>query len=242
MHSVHPVHNPKKTLFQNITYDNYFLNLRCNDLSKLVSDLESNVEQLNGFIRSGFDLSLNTLPNIKIITFDSSDNVISCIHSDCSGNFFVCQDLSNDYLPCVTNPIVNGGKISKTHISDISKGYPFSYPYYPYNPYNPYNPYYPYYPPYYRNGEKLKLDSNTLNKKAPDSTRDFPFYPYYPYYPYYPDFLGDDDCYYRDINVSDISFVPNPHMPPHPIVHPPMVPRHLIKYAEPGTHIHIHKP
>jgi hypothetical protein len=209
----------------------------------MVADLESNVEQLNGFIRSGFDLSSNTLPNIKIITFDGSDNVMSCIHSDCSGNFFVCEDLSNNYLPCVTNPIINGAKISKTHISDISKGYPFSYPYYPYNPYNPYipynpyNPYYPhYYPPYYRNGEKLKLDSNTLNKKVPDSRRDFPFCPYYP------GFVNDDDDdeddgYYRDFNITDISFVHHPHMPPHP-----MIPPHLIKYAEPGTHIHIHKP
>jgi hypothetical protein len=197
MHSVRPVHNPKKTLFQNITNDNYFLSLRCNGLLKLVSDLESNVEQLNGFIRSSYDVSSNLLTNIKLITFDSSDNIIACIHSDLSGNFVACNDLSDNYLPCVINPTAKIMKTSKTHISDMSKGHPL---------YNPYYPYYPNYPPYYS-----------------------------PYYPsYYPGLFDNDDHFYNYIDASSNNgFVPNPHLPPHPITRPP-------KFSKLGTHIHIH--
>jgi hypothetical protein len=146
MQSILPNHNPKKTLFQNLTYDNFFLNTRCNELMALVHNLQTNVHQLNGFIRSNYDLSYNVLENIKIVAFDSSDNIISCMHTDTSGNFVTCDDLSMNYLPCVINPmntIQPSGKISKTHITDISKGFPFSYPYYPYYPYYPHYPYYP---------------------------------------------------------------------------------------------------
>jgi hypothetical protein len=151
MQTILPNQNPKKTLFQNLTYDNFFLNTRCNELMTLVHNLQTNVHQLNGFIRSNYDLSYNVLENIKIIAFDSSDNIISCIRSDTSGNFLKCDDLSMNYLPCVINPMINthiiqpSRKISKTHITDISRGYPFDYPYYPYYPYYPRYPYGPYY-------------------------------------------------------------------------------------------------
>jgi hypothetical protein len=152
MTTVLPNHNPKRTIFQNITFDNYFLMNRCNQLMETIHGLESNVQQLNGFIRRNYDLSYNVIENIKIMVFDASDNIISCMHTDTSGNFVTCEDLSlNNYLPCVINPSHPMAKISKTHITDtcdVSRGYPFyTYPYDPYY-YNlyAYNQYYSNYP------------------------------------------------------------------------------------------------
>jgi hypothetical protein len=148
MTTILPNHNPKKTIFQNITFDNYYLMNRCNQLMATIHGLESNVQELNNFIRRNYDLSYNVIENIKIIVFDGSDNIVSCMHTDTSGNFITCEDLSlNNYLPCVINPIQPSVKTSKTHITDmcdVSRGYPFypCDPYY-YNPYG-YNPYYPY--------------------------------------------------------------------------------------------------
>jgi hypothetical protein len=86
------------------------------------------------------------LPNIKIALFDGSNNVLSCIHSDSSGNFKFCIDLSDGYLPCVINPSSNSKQTSKTHISDSSRCFPYygyGYPYYGYG-----YPYYGYGYPY----------------------------------------------------------------------------------------------
>jgi len=229
MTTVLPNHNPKRTIFQNITFDNYFLMNRCNQLMATIHGLESNVQELNGFIRRNYDLSYNVIENIKIMVFDSSDNIISCMHTDTSGNFVTCEDLSlNNYLPCVINPSQPVVKIAKTHITDmcdVSRGYPF-YPY-SYDPYY-YNPYYAY---LYRDSENLDLKPSPPNsvKKTSDSERCFPYYPYYPYFPNYP-YLLDDDYFYRDIDVKPPTKPGQPIMP-----RPRMMPNQ-------GTHIHIHNP
>jgi len=85
------------------------------------------------------------MENITIMTYDSSGNVLACLHSDTSGNFTGCTDLSNNYLPCLPTPATPAKQVSKTHISDTSRCFPYdSYPYYGY-PYYGY-PYggYPY--------------------------------------------------------------------------------------------------
>jgi hypothetical protein len=150
--------NPRKTIFQTLTYDNYFLNQKCDNLIKTMNGMQNNLNHLNRFIRSHYDLCFNVISNIKIITFDSADTIISCIQSDSSGNFVGCNDLSMNYLPCVLNPTLYVDKISKTHMTDVSncddlkatKAGLFYNPYYdPY--YGPrYGPYYgPYHGPYY---------------------------------------------------------------------------------------------
>jgi len=155
---------PQATIFQHLTYDNYFLKLQRDELNHYIDTLRANISELNSFIVSHYDLSFNVKENIKIITFDCSDNIISCIHSDTSGNFVGCSDLSINYLPCVEYPM---NKIAKTHMSDASRCFPYGgYPYggYPYGGY-PYGGY-PYYPllagdDYYYNRD---IDVNFINK------------------------------------------------------------------------------
>jgi hypothetical protein len=146
--------NPRKTIFQTLTYDNYFLNQKCDNLIKTMNGMQKNLNHLNGFIRSHYDLCFNVISDIKIITFDSSDTIISCICSDLSGNFMACDDLSMNYLPCVLNPTLYGDKISRTHMTDVSNCHDVKATKagFFYNPY--YDPYYgprygPYYGPYY---------------------------------------------------------------------------------------------
>jgi hypothetical protein len=131
----------KATMFQLLTYDNHYLKSQCNDLKQMVKTLQNNVSDLNDFILSHYDISFNLLENIRIITYDCSDNVLSCIHSDSSGNFIKCSDMSDNIIPCVINPNLQLNQTSKTHITDASRCFPYGYPYgYPYYGY----PYYPY--------------------------------------------------------------------------------------------------
>jgi hypothetical protein len=174
----------------------------------MVNDMESNIVSLNNFIRSHYDLSFNVLTNVKIVTFDSSDVILSCVHTDSSGNFVSCDDLSMNHIPCVLNPMT---KTSKTHISDIEKG--FHYPYH-YRPHYPYPYPYPHRPPYYPILYRDTEDNPPVLKTKPiDHTNDVkkgfpydPFYGYgygygYPYNPYY-SYLSSDDMYCRDMDLE----------------------------------------
>ena len=86
---------PKKSLFDHLTHDNYFLNERYkeaiglyNESIKMVEILRKDVDYMNKFIYSTYDLSSNNYsPNLKIVAYDSSDNVITYICTDSSGNF-----------------------------------------------------------------------------------------------------------------------------------------------------------
>ena len=133
--------NPKATIFQHLTYDNYYLTMQRNDLQQTINTLEANISELNRFIRSQYDLSFNVSNNITLMTMDGSGNILSCLHSDMSGNFMPCFHMHNDHLPSVVNPVT---KFSKTHISDSDR-----YFHYPYSPHYPHYPHSPYYPPYY---------------------------------------------------------------------------------------------
>lgn len=136
---------PTGTLFQHLTYDNYYLKLQISDLTRTNHTLEANITELNRFIMSHYDLSFNVIDGLRIMTFDGSGNVLGCIHSDSSGNFVACTDLSNGFLPCVINPMMVN-RVSRTSMCDASRCFPYDdYPYYRY-PYYGY-PYYGY--PYY---------------------------------------------------------------------------------------------
>jgi hypothetical protein len=143
---------PLGSIFQHLTYDNYYLKMQNNDLNRTIRTLQANVFELNRFIIKQYDLSFNILENIRIVTFDGSGSVLSCIHSDESGNFVECSDISTGYLPCtlsplIVEPMVSQKKISKTHMSDTSRNFLYDYPYYRYPfPRYPYGYRYPHYP------------------------------------------------------------------------------------------------
>jgi hypothetical protein len=201
---------PMGALFKQLTYDNYYLKSQNNDLRQFINRLEANIDGLNRFIMTQYDLSFAVIENLRIVTFDGSGSVIACIHSDASGNFVPCGEMSGGYLPCVLPPIlqpmmVSSEKVAKTHIYDTSgcdsiRDFPYDYPYYGYR--------YPYHG--YR-------------------------YPYYGYrYPYL--HLYDDDYFYRDMDMSGVKF-PNkqPYMKPaQPPIHSSLI------NGPTGTNIHIH--
>jgi hypothetical protein len=205
--------NPKATLFQHLTYENYYLKSQNEHLYQLVNTLQSNVSGLNRFVMTHYDLSFNVAEGIKIMTFDCSGNILCCIHSDASGIFSVCDDMSNNnYLPCVINPNKTIKPVSKTHISDASRCFP-------------YDDYYPYYYPYYGYGYGYY--------GYPYSSLD---------YGYYRDFDAEaKDSSPKPHSLPPHPF-PN-HPPaasnrkhPFPIKNKPA------KYSSLGTHIHIHPP
>ena len=54
----------------------------------MVEVLRNEVDYMNKFIFSTYDLSSNNYrENLKIVAYDSSDNVITYICTDSSGNF-----------------------------------------------------------------------------------------------------------------------------------------------------------
>jgi len=175
---------PYSTLFKQLTYDNYYLKSQNNELRSVINVLEANISQLNRFIMSQYDLSFNVMENLRIVTFDGSGSVMSCIHSDGSGNFIPCTEMSGGYLPCVLPPMyenampenqeVMGEKVSKTHISDASRDFLYDYPYcgyrYPYfrNPYYGY----PYYPYLYDNDYLYRgMDASCVNMQSMKPTQ-----------------------------------------------------------------------
>jgi hypothetical protein len=133
------IKKPHTTFLNHLTQDNYFLNEKCNELYKLNETLQRNVQYLNNFVFSTYDISGNYVSNLKIIAYDSSNNIISYICSDSSGNFSTQNkiDLSKNKLNThLKNTILN----TETHINDSSRCFPF------YGYYGGYG--FPYYPPY----------------------------------------------------------------------------------------------
>lgn len=116
---------PHTTFLDHLTKDNYFLNEKCNELYKINGILQKNIEYLNGFVFSTYELSGSYISNIKIISYDSSDNVISYICSDSSGNFSPQNkiDLSKNFLN--NYHLKNTMKNTESHISDTSRSFPF---------------------------------------------------------------------------------------------------------------------
>lgn len=234
------VKKPRATFLEHLTYDNYFLNEKYIHLSKLADTMKAEIEYTNNFINSIYDLCGNYAANIKIVTYDGSNNIIS----------FVCSDASGNFKP--TNVIdLSSGQ----NASDMSRCFPYPYGYpYPYHPpfyHFPYG-YHHHDSPLHRGVEMVNEDrgittkpisvihSTTVNgvKQSPSvNSRDFPYpypYPYpspfpcphtYPYnylYPLYDFYNNDDD--YRSI-LTDISFNHPVHTPPnYPPVYPPNIP------------------
>jgi len=203
---------PKATMFQHLTYDNYYLKKQCNDMQQMITTLQNNISDLNDFIISHYDLSLNVLENIRIITCDCSDNVIACVHSDLSGNFSKCSDLSGNLLPCVINPDLQIKRSTKTHISDASRCFPYGYPYYGYPYYG-----YPYYGYPYLSSDDYYYDRNIEIKDPQPIMHPRPNVPPLP-------------------NMNHANEQP----PVNKIhsIHP--FPRNYLSNSTPGTHIHIH--
>jgi len=137
---------PHTTFLDHLTQDNYFLNEKCNELYKINKILQKNIEYLNGFVFSTYELSGSYISNIKIISYDSSDNVISYICSDSSGNFSPQNkiDLSKNFLN--NHHLKNTMKNTESHISDTSRCFPFHCGYGGYGHCGGYG--FPYYPPY----------------------------------------------------------------------------------------------
>ena len=158
---------PRATFMEHLTHDNYYLNERCKDLTKTNELLTSNISFLNSFFVSNYDLSGNYLPNIKIVSYDSSYNIISYICSDESGNFLsnlklddYIRDFSTNVIKNILNvednqrgvnnkdpPLKNTMINTSNHIVDSSRCYvnPYFYPYYYPFPYPDYlNPYFHY--------------------------------------------------------------------------------------------------
>lgn len=134
---------PQRTIFQYLTYDNYYLRLQNNELNKTINALEGNLTELNRFITSQYDLSFNVKEGLKMVTFDGAGVMLGCIQSDASGRFVNCLDLSDGYLPYVMNPsVVDRGPVSRS--CDASRCFPYDYPYNYYPYYGNYR--YPYYP------------------------------------------------------------------------------------------------
>jgi len=197
---------PRSAFMDHLTHDNYFLTEKCNDLMRLNDVLTANLDYMNQFFLSNYDLSGNYLSNIRIVVYDASNNVLSYIRSDASGNFAPAATLTDlsmiRHRYHVHHPIIDtSGHVHVaplTHVGDMSKCFPYGpypYPYYPY-PYGPFTP--------------------------------------YPYIPYdtHPDLLEGDDYYNRDFDVSRIASAPSvpvhlptgPTGPVRPPLHPPTVP------------------
>jgi len=209
---------PRSAFMDHLTHDNYFLTEKCNDLMRLNDVLTANLDYMNQFFLSNYDLSGNYLSNIRIVVYDASNNVLSYIRSDASGNFAPAATLTDlsmiRHRHHYTDTSGHVPVSPLTHVGDMSKCLPFDhYPYgpYPYGPY-PYGPY-PYGP--------------------------YPYGPF-PYGPYsdgsYPDVLGGDDYYNRGIDASKIPSTPSPHPP----IRPPRPP--LVPTGPSGPSVPIHPP
>jgi hypothetical protein len=139
---------PMSAIFKHLSYENYYLKIQNADLTRNIATLQSNIAELNKFIMTQYDLSLNVLENLRIVTFNKDGGIISCIHSDSSGNFVACDDTSSGYLPCVLTPYTanpEGLENTKSNQrdSDSTRCFPYyGYPYYPNYRYG--YPYYPY--------------------------------------------------------------------------------------------------
>jgi len=147
---------PRKTFIDHLTHDNYYLNEKVNELYRLVEILQVNNDYLNKSIFSTYDFSGNFKTNIKIIFYDSSNNIISYFCTDNSGNispYSISSDISNNITDISNNLIKEDTTMKNTilntesHILDNNKcfpydcgyphgfpgcGYPYGFPGYPY--------------------------------------------------------------------------------------------------------------
>jgi hypothetical protein len=161
---------PRVTYIEYLTHDNFYLNERNAELSKMCENFKKNIDYTNNFFHSIYDISGNYSPNIKIVVYDSSNDIITYICSDSSGAFSptIELDLSLNTLQNTmrqTNEHIGNFTQQREDVSfdgeeddlcDMSRGFPFWRPkFYPRPRPRPYpypHPYpypYPYpYPPY----------------------------------------------------------------------------------------------
>jgi hypothetical protein len=141
---------PMSAIFKHLSYENYYLKIQNADLTRNINTLQSNIAELNKFIMTQYDLSLNVLENLRLVTFNKDGGIISCIHTDSSGNFVPCDDTSSGYLPCVLTPYLANPQVientqSNQRDSDGTRCFPnYGYSYYPNYRYGYGYPYYPY--------------------------------------------------------------------------------------------------
>ena len=130
-----PRHNHSASLsYQHLMYENQCLSTKCNELMKMVKTLQNDMECLNSFIMSRYDVSG---ANVTCVMTDACGNFIPCLHTDASGNMIPCV-LTSQMPP--QNTIVMD--LSGRCIPDASgRCFPY-YPYYPY--YSSYGSYYPF--------------------------------------------------------------------------------------------------
>lgn len=135
MHRYKP---PRSSVFDYLTHINYYLNERNKELTAMNDVLKANNDFMNQFILSAYDLSGNYNANIKIVIYDQSNNIISQMASDSSGNFI------NIPVVEVLPTIVDASNVSANQ-SDLSRcfGPHYGYPYYGYPYWYPYG--YPHY-------------------------------------------------------------------------------------------------
>jgi len=133
-----------------------FLECKCDDMSQLLQNAQTNVDYLNTFIKTTFDLSSGTSNCAHVVIYDLCGNALSCLNSDGVGGFMPCDnDFSGNFLPCVLPPISRDLDMKKpAKKRGLYDYYNPCYPYYKsyYDPYysSYYNPYYRPYPyPYY---------------------------------------------------------------------------------------------
>jgi len=176
---------PRTTYIEYLTHDNFYLNERNVELSKMCENYKKNIDYTNKFFYSIYDISGSYLPNIKIVVYDSSNDILTYICSDSSGAFSptVELDLSTNTLQNTmrqTDEHIGNFKQqdedSDKEIHDMSRGFPFwhhhfhpypgPYPYpYPYPYPGPYPGPYPY-PPY--PFDPYSLRDNTESQDQPN--------------------------------------------------------------------------
>jgi hypothetical protein len=182
---------PRKTFIDHLTHDNYYLNEKVNELYRLTEILQVNNDYLNKSIFSTYDFSGNFKTNIKIIFYDSSNNIISYFCTDNSGNvspYSMSSDISNNITDMsndlmkedttMKNTILN----TESHILDNNKCFPYGYGYH--HGYPGYHHGYPRYPhgyPRYHHGYGFNNFRN-----------------------------DDDDDYDRNINLQNFDMSHNP--------------------------------
>jgi len=190
----------KPTPIQRLTYENYMLQLTCNELNQKINTLESKIIALNQYI----DMSCNpsdTTTTMKAIVIKPPKPMVKdeskCFPYDRYGYYPYFSSLfDDDYyyyrgidLSHNLHPTHRELPINPTHPPIHKKGiydpypigylpYPY-YPDYPYRPDHPYYPGYPYYPPilpdYYYRG--MDMSCNSQVKEIEDESKHWsPFY------------------------------------------------------------------
>jgi len=230
---------PRKSFMDHLTHDNYYLNEKINELYKLTEMLQVNNDYLNKFIFSIYDLSGNYKTNIKIIFFDSSDNILSYLYSDNSGKLFPYKnpndistntiDMSNILLENETN-IKNTIINTNSHILDTSKCFPYGYGYHGY-PRFPFYPGYPYGYPYGYGINHYRSDD--------DDDRELNFHNYDMSHNPIPNPIPHPFQISKELNLNN-DHIPNHQIPNHYIPNH-QIPNHQIpNHYTPNHHIPNH--